>query len=170
MKKLLGIVFLGMLWCSNSFADAKNNILILECTHQDEKKTFYNLNLETSFIISQNGDENQFYYDDNNIYILGSTGSIDGISKVNRRLINRYTGEGIMDLYRLNDQEKNLWHKKMSEKMIKETSLISGSEHYNKDVANRNNYMWYYWYKSLDQFKIVKSIKFNCDKIKEKKF
>ena len=40
MKKLLGIVFLGMLWCSNSFADAKNNILILECTHQDEKKTF----------------------------------------------------------------------------------------------------------------------------------
>ena len=70
MKNLLGIVFLGMLWCSNSFADAKNNILILECTHQDEKKTFYKLNLETSFIISQNGDENQFYYDDNDIYIL----------------------------------------------------------------------------------------------------
>ena len=106
----------------------------------------------------------------NDIYILGATSSIDGISKVNRRLINRYTGEGIMDHYRLNDQESDLWHKKMSEKMIKETTLISGSEHYNKDVANRKNYMWYYWYKSLDQFKIVKSVKFNCDKIKEKKF
>tara|TARA_B100002052_G_scaffold298018_1_gene330241 strand:+ start:1919 stop:2431 length:513 start_codon:yes stop_codon:yes gene_type:complete len=170
MRKLLGIVILGLLWCSNSFADVENNILILECTHQDEKKIFYNLNLETSFIISQNGDENQFYYDDNDIYILGATSSIDGISKVNRRLINRYTGEGIMDHYRLNDQESDLWHKKMSEKMIKETTLISGSEHYNKDVANRKNYMWYYWYKSLDQFKIVKSVKFNCDKIKEKKF
>ena len=169
MKNLLGIVFLGMLWCSNSFADAKNNILILECTHQDEKKTFYKLNLETSFIISQNGDENQFYYDDNDIYILGATSSIDGISKVNRRLINRYTGEGIMDHYRLNDQESDLWNKKMSEKMIKETLMV-GSEDYNKDVANRKNYMWYYWYKSLDQFKIVKSVKFNCDKIKEKKF
>ena len=67
-----------MLWCSNSFVDAKNNILILECTHQDEKN-FYKLNLETSFIISQNGDENQFYYDDNDIYILGATSSIDGI-------------------------------------------------------------------------------------------
>ena len=125
--------------------------------------------METSFIISQNGDENQFYYDDNDIYILGATSSIDGISKVNRRLINRYTGEGIMDHYRLNDQESDLWNKKMSEKMIKETLMV-GSEDYNKDVANRKNYMWYYWYKSLDQFKIVKSVKFNCDKIKEKKF
>ena len=89
--------------------------------------------------------------------------------KVNRRLINRYTGEGIMDHYRLNDQESDLWNKKMSEKMIKETLMV-GSEDYNKDVANRKNYMWYYWYKSLDQFKIVKSVKFNCDKIKEKKF
>ncbi len=162
-------MLIGLLWCSNSFADVENNILILECTHQDEKKTFYKLNLETSFIISQNGDENQFYYDDNDIYILGSTGSIDGISNVNRRLINRYTGEGIMDHYRLTDQESDLWNKKMSEKMIKEMFMV-GSEDYNKDVANRKNHMWYYWYKSLDQFKIVKSVKFNCNKIKEKKF
>ena len=59
--------------------------------------------------------------------------------------------------------------KKMSETMIKET-LISSSENYNEEVANRKNHMWYYWYKSLDQFEIVKSVKFNCNKIKEKKF
>ena len=108
-------------------------------------------------MIFQNGTEEQFYYDDNDFYILGSTDSIDGISKVNRRLINRYTGEGIMDHYRLNDQEDGMWHEKMSETMIKET-LISGSENYNEEVANRKNHMWYYWYKSLDQFEIVKSV------------
>ena len=170
MKKLLGIVVLGLLWCSNSFANAKDNILILECTNKTGKKIFYKLDMETSYIIFQNGTREQFYYDNNDFYILGATDSIDGITKVYRRLINRYTGEGTLDYYELNDQESDLWHKKMSEKMIKETTLISGSEHYNKDVANRKNYMWYYWYKSLDQFKIVKSVKFNCDKIKEKKF
>ena len=36
--------------------------------------------------------------------------------------------------------------------------------------AKKQVNLWYYWYKSLDQFKIVKSVKFNCDKIKEKKF
>ena len=168
MKKLLGIVVLGLLFCN--IGNAKDNIFILECTYQDGEKTFYKFDMETSFMIFQNGTEEQFYYDDNDFYILGSTDSIDGITKVYRRLINRYTGEGILDYYELNEQERAQWHEKMSETMIKETSLISGLEHYNKDVANRKNYMWYYWYKSLDQFEIVKSVKFNCNKIKEKKF
>ena len=168
MKKLLGIVVLGLLFCN--IGNAKDNIFILECTYQDGEKTFYKFDMETSFMIFQNGTEEQFYYDDNDFYILGSTDSIDGISKVNRRLINRYTGEGIMDHYRLNDQEDGMWHEKMSETMIKETSGLFDSENYNEDVANRKNYMWYYWYKSLDQFEILKTIKFNCNKIKEKKF
>jgi len=167
MKKLLGILVVGLLFCN--IGNAKDNILILECTNKTGKKNFYKLDMETSYIIFQNGTEEQFYYDNNDFYILGSTDSIDGITKVYRRLINRYTGEGILDYYELNDQEDAQWHEKMSETMIKET-LGFDSENYNEDVANRKNYMWYYWYKSLDQFEILKTIKFNCNKIKEKKF
>ena len=134
MKKLLGILVLGLLFCN--IGNAKDNIFILECTYQDGEKTFYKFDMETSFMIFQNGTEEQFYYDDNDFYILGSTDSIDGITKIYRRLINRYTGEGILDYYELNEQERAQWHEKMSETMIKET-LISGSENYNEEVANR---------------------------------
>ena len=126
MKKIFSYIIFSFIFFNT--VNAKDNILLLECIYQDGGKTFYKFDMETSFMIFQNGTEEQFYYDDNDFYILGSTDSIDGISKVNRRLINRYTGEGIMDHYRLNDQEGGMWHEKMSETMIKET-LISGSEH-----------------------------------------
>ena len=168
MKKIFLYIFLNFIFLNS--VNAKDNILILECINKNVKKIFYKFDMETSYIILQNGAEAQFYYDDNDFYILGSTDPIDGITKVYRRLINRYTGEGILNYYELNDQEKALWHEKMSERMIKETSLLIDSENFNEDVANRKNYMWYYWYKSLDQFEIVKSVKFNCNKIKEKKF
>ena len=68
MKKLLGIVVLGLLFCN--IGNAKDNILILECTNKTGKKIFYKLDMETSYIIFQNGTEEQFYYDNNDFYIV----------------------------------------------------------------------------------------------------
>ena len=86
MKKLLGIVVLGLLWSGNTFAD--NHIITIQCKHDDPSLSFlkpiYVINLETKKVKVGATSMHVVKHDENKIILVKVNAALSEIMKIDR--------------------------------------------------------------------------------------
>ena len=161
MKKLLGILVLGLLWSNVGFADENLRLICKEVNGNLTNEHIFNLkDGETSF---QN-----YYYNDEAIIWIKNYNKDKEFEEVTHGVgrISRTTGKMTYNFYKLNDEQKlNL-----------EPNMATTLQKYQQDRVERGlgldknlNTFAYAFYKTLQQFESILTISYDCEKA-EKKF
>ena len=160
MKKLLGIIILGLLWCNVGFADENLRLICKEVDGNLTNEHIFNLkDGETSF-------QKYYYNDEAIIWIRNYDKEFEGDATHGVGRISRTTGKMTFKLYKLNDEQKlNL-----------DPNMATTLQKYQQDRVERGlgldknlNTFAYAFYKTLQHFESILTISYDCEKA-EKKF
>ena len=159
MKKAIGIIILGLLWCNVGFAE--ENVRLIYKRVSDNETIEYIFNVKDGEKIFLN-----HYYNDEAIYwITNFNKEVEAATHAASR-ISRTTGKMTTNFYKLNDEQK----------MNLDSSMAYTLQEYQRERVEQNlgldknlNTFAYAFYKSLQQFEIVHTSLHDCEKA-EKKF
>ena len=164
MKKLLGIVVLGLLLSGNSFADNKVN---LSCTFKDGTKLEPVLDFDNSlFYNSINGSPWNMVFDENSIQIVMAPKPW-GLFNAIVLEISRLTGNGKFKYYKLSDNQYEKMKLDYSSKIL--LAKIGNTEDKSLDMA-REKIITEIIVNFVKDKKIADTTLLTCEKIEGNKF
>tara|TARA_Y100000590_G_scaffold105622_1_gene120164 strand:- start:571 stop:1071 length:501 start_codon:yes stop_codon:yes gene_type:complete len=163
MKKLLGIVVLGLLLTFKANADEKIKLI---CTNSESEIVEFKFNLNTAKMTFPNisAGKGLFYYNEDYFYWISDLRSWNQETvNFGRTRISRLTGLLTQNLYNLNEQQFTDWDMEwpgfLQDYQLKNVAQTG-------KIDSGKNIFTYAKYHALDQFKIFNTYTMNCKKSK----
>ena len=152
IKKLLGIIVLGLLYLGSASTEEINLI----CKPLTGKPSPVSLSINTKNEIAiWQGGKPMPYFLDNGIFKY-SISSLDNITKL-RHSLNRYTGILKVELYKFDDEKKLEFTLKVKDELNKAGKTIGDTAFFFKT-----------YYEKLGDFKTNFELNFDCETSKKK--
>jgi len=152
MKKLLGIVVLGLFYFSNVSSEEIN--LICKPLTGKPSPASLSINTENETTIWQGGKPMPYFLD-NGIFKY-SISADDNINKL-RHSLNRYTGILKVELYKFDDEKKKQFTLKVMDELNKAGKTVGDTAFFFKT-----------YYEKLGEFKNNFELSFDCETSKKK--